>query len=441
MSYKTELKAHPHHVNGLYTGLSGLVVGTVAAYASTYWNIDPLHRTIGVLAATIITMFTLDLLVFRAASRSTTLSGKPVNDWNWKRIATKLLSLATVSAILSCVYFWATPEYARSFYDPFRGAILLTWPWLALIAPLYIAVVDRRQVEPEDAYVQLWPFLLRQAPLSPALKTFFLGWLVKGFFLPIMFVFLHYNLEEISASQLLGGLNSFSNFYDLMYDTFYMWDVLLAVVGYVLTLKLLNSEIRSVDATVSGWLVCLLCYPPFWSAIVWNYLNYDGDDLYWSSFTSHDPIIYTVWGSAILLLLVVYVLATTAFGTRFSNLTNRGIIVTGPFRWVKHPAYLSKNISWWLISVPFLSSGDWGLAARSCLLLACVNVIYLLRARTEERHLSQDPAYVEYSRWVEQNGLFARFRRLVAGTIRGAKATSSSRRRQNFSASLRPIGV
>ena len=65
------------------------------------------------------------------------------------------------------------------------------------------------------------------------------------------------------------------------------------------------------------------------------------------------PYLYTLWGSAILALVAIYVWATIAFGARFSNLTHRGIITAGPYRFTKHPAYLAKNLSWWLITLPF----------------------------------------------------------------------------------------
>jgi len=45
-------------------------------------------------------------------------------------------------------------------------------------------------------------------------------------------------------------------------------------------------------------------------------------------------------------------------------------------------------------------------AARQSLALAGVSLIYWLRARTEERHLSRDPVYVEYALWIEKNGIF-----------------------------------
>ncbi|CAN0310921.1 unnamed protein product, partial [Chrysoparadoxa australica] len=103
-------------------------------------------------------------------------------------------------------------------------------------------------------------------------------------------------------------------------------------------------------------------------------------------------------------LSAIYAWATLAFGLRFSNLTPRGIITSGPFRATKHPAYIAKNLSYWLIAVPFVAAGGWDDALRNSLLLLLVNVIYYVRARTEERHLALDRVYVEYALWIEQHG-------------------------------------
>jgi len=110
---------------------------------------------------------------------------------------------------------------------------------------------------------------------------------------------------------------------------------------------------------------------------------------------------------AILFLIGIYVWASIAFGIRFSNLTHRGILTNGPYRYTKHPAYISKNLSWWLISMPFLSAASPIEALRHSLLLIAVNTIYFFRARTEERHLSFDPTYVDYAKYIEVKGIFA----------------------------------
>jgi protein-S-isoprenylcysteine O-methyltransferase Ste14 len=74
---------------------------------------------------------------------------------------------------------------------------------------------------------------------------------------------------------------------------------------------------------------------------------------------------------------------------------------------VKHPAYLSKNLSWWMISVPFVACAGWWTAVQSCLMLGAANLIYYLRARTEERHLAADPAYRDYREFIASHGLWA----------------------------------
>ncbi|MBY4612490.1 hypothetical protein K6N12_01850 [Rhizobium sp. 18T] len=49
-------------------------------------------------------------------------------------------------------------------------------------------------------------------------------------------------------------------------------------------------------------------------------------------------------------------------------------------------------------------------------MLAIVSLIYLLRARAEERMLSEDPAYRDYAETVAANGLLAMAKRRLAPT-------------------------
>jgi steroid 5-alpha reductase family enzyme len=107
----------------------------------------------------------------------------------------------------------------------------------------------------------------------------------------------------------------------------------------------------------------------------------------------------------VIFLVLVYVLATIAFGVRFSNLTHRGILTNGPYRFTKHPAYVAKNSSWWLTATPFLAHDSVAQAIKRCLMLGLMNFMYFMRAKTEERHLSQDPTYVEYGLWMNEHGV------------------------------------
>ncbi|MBM1174814.1 methyltransferase family protein [Microvirga arabica] len=244
----------------------------------------------------------------------------------------------------------------------------------------------------------------------PLLRTFVAGWLVKGFFLPFMFDAAYHDVEWLLATDLREQLlASQYGWYELSYRMLFGLDVIWGGAGYLLTLRLFQTHVRSVDQSLDSWVVCLVCYTPFWPLISTSYLAYE-DGLYWGYWLADYPMVKTAWGGTILILLGIYCWATVSFGARFSNLTHRGILTNGPYRWSKHPAYLAKNLSWWLISMPFLSETSLAEAARLSILLLAVNAIYYWRAKTEERHLAHDPVYAEYMAWIAHHGLVAKLR-------------------------------
>ncbi len=397
---------------GPWTGIAGLAATLLAIAVLRDWQL-PLHlKTLAVIAAAGVSMAVVDLQFYGVNLNPTTgLAAAPVRPFDLARTVQKVLGFwLTVGAVAAL--YWLLPVYSEPFYAPFVQACFYCLPALLILAPLYIGYVDRLQLDPGDAYLDLARLLAGKRPDDWSVLTAHArGWAIKAFFLPLMFVFANASLAKLMAHA--SPTAGFEQLFSFGIDLLYLIDVLLAVVAYTLTLRLFDSHIRSADPTVAGWVVCLFCYPPFWGAIGAKYLAYDQDGVYWGHFFGGYPILYVLWGSAILALVTVYAWATMAFGLRFSNLTNRGIITNGPYRWVKHPAYLCKNLSYWLISVPFLTS-DWSVAVKSCLLLAGLNVVYWLRAVTEERHLAADPAYREYQAFIARDGLWARLRRLAA---------------------------
>ncbi len=135
-----------------------------------------------------------------------------------------------------------------------------------------------------------------------------------------------------------------------------------------------------------------------------QYVPYDATSF--GSWLAPHPNLRWAWAIVVLGLITIYVLATIAFGVRFSNLTHRGILTNGPYRYTKHPAYVSKNISWWMVSVPFLlTDGNPLSSIKRCIALGIINFMYFMRARTEERHLSRDPVYVAYAAWMNDHGV------------------------------------
>ena len=219
---------------------------------------------------------------------------------------------------------------------------------------------------------------------------------MKAIFWPLMVVWFQLQAHDLTKST--EAFLSFGRFfpygYSAIYHGLFVVDVLLFAVGYGVEHPWLRNEIRSVEPTLLGWLAALLCYPP----LVWltsNALGWFSSEL--PQFRS--PTFQVTAAVAMLLGVGVYAWATLALGLRASNLTNRGIVTTGPYRWIRHPAYVAKNLSWWIGATPlflkFACTDPWGLVP-VILGTAAWSGIYVLRAFTEERHLGSDPDYQAY---------------------------------------------
>lgn len=336
-----------------------------------------------------------------------------------KRVAIKLLGFYASLLMIGFFYFLYR-EYARSFYDNWWILLKYLVPGTCILAVPYIFILDKYLVVKEDANWHAGMFVLGKRAVvdREILKNHVLGWFVKGFFLPLMFTFLIQNMDYFQHNSVAVATwevfrGSTRNFYHGMVTLIFTIDLAYVSVGYLLTFRIFNSHIRTVEPTVLGWFVALICYQPFWKALSGSYMSYNNDNFNFDNLTASHPALMVAWGITILLLLVVYVWATVQFGIRFSNLTNRGIITSGPYKYCKHPAYVSKNLSWWLIAVPFISTEGFSEAVRNCLLLANVNLIYYLRARTEEAHLGKDPAYQAYLSHMKEHSLYSKLKRMV----------------------------
>ena len=334
-----------------------------------------------------------------------------------KRIAIKLLALYTIWSFIAFIY-WVFPEYRGSFYQSYWLILLPTLPGLIALSIPYFWFVDQRMENPEDSYYSFGLFLLGKKKFDkPVIIQLFLGWLVKLFFLPLMVVYLSGNINKFNDINTSWEFitQDFTHIYDHLWILLFTIDLAFVTIGYVLTLRLFDSHIRSTEPTALGWLSAIICYQPFFGTLSALYLAYNLDNYTWGNWLQGqgNDIGYMIWGSIILVLLLIYALSSVMFGIRFSNLTHRGIITNGPFRYSKHPAYLSKNLSWWMISIPFISqSGHFTEVIRACSMLILMNLVYYVRAKTEERHLMQDPVYQEYALWIDENGLISKIKRI-----------------------------
>ena len=306
-------------------------------------------------------------------------------------------------AILYCLARWYWDGGYRFAMDMFAAAA----PWLFILSIPYVIWLDRRMIEPRDGAYAFGQLVVGGAgrPDRGAVKNHLRSWLVKGFFLAFMLSIVPGNFADmihVGSAGIFAGPVELARF---LIALMFVVDVAFATVGYLLTMKPLDAHIRTAEPTMAGWVAALICYPPFVLMNNGGPLDYHSGTQDWSVWFAGHPVLLWVAGAVLVALTAIYAWATVAFGLRFSNLTHRGILTHGPYRWSKHPAYLSKNLFWWLSTLPFLvTNGSLTDMVRNTALLAVVSGVYYWRARTEEAHLSADPDYVAYAEWMERNG-------------------------------------
>jgi protein-S-isoprenylcysteine O-methyltransferase Ste14 len=387
------------------SGLLGLVVSTGLVVIFDPFSRDAVASVAVIIAATAAFVAVPDLLFQKVHLRPSSGLDFSLDSPSWSRTAIKLLGLlGSVSFIGG--FYWLLPEYDKEFYQPYFQLLALVWPYWAVLSVPYFYFIDRRMRDPADGYWHLGHLLLgrwRQVDRAILLQHG-LGWFIKGFFMPLMFGYLCRDLQTMWQAM-NEEFSLYLQWHNLSYMALYMVDVGLVCVGYVFSLRLLDSHLRAADQTLTGWIAALICYEPFWGFVRLGFLSSWGD-FNWAVLFADRPIMLTIWSIAILALTAIYVWATVMFGLRFSNLTHRGIITSGPYRFTKHPAYVAKNIAWWMIALPFMADVPIGTMIQNCLLLLGINLIYLLRAKTEERLLGSDPVYVDYARWIDAHGMF-----------------------------------
>lgn len=284
-------------------------------------------------------------------------------------------------------------EYFLDYY--FIACLVLLWPF-------YLVRETERPLS-EDKYAMLGKSILSTAGLfcgkrlywSSASRMALLTIIIKLFFCPLM---ISWAITGAIAVWKISDTLS----WNILSVSFYLTQIFLLIdtsifaFGYLVESNTLKSEIRSIEPTLLGWVVCLACYPPFNSFAFrpFEFIDFRVTSAYPAQIYVAASIVITVlWG--------IFAWASIALGFKASNLTNRGIVAKGPYRFTRHPAYTAKLLIWF---IQFLIFGQLTLG----LYIAFI-IVYGLRAWTEERHLARDPEYIAYRkqvRWKCLPGVF-----------------------------------
>ncbi|MEM9501804.1 MAG: DUF1295 domain-containing protein [Pseudomonadota bacterium] len=362
-------------------------------------------------------------------------------DWSLKRPVADILPISVVKigglwatwAIIGALYCLCRWYWSGQYLFAMDVLAFAIVPMVVLAVP-YVIWLDRFMVEPNDTTWHFGAMLIGREEWDPEqIKKHWRAWTIKAFFGAFMISILPGGFATIVEAQPAQIIDNPVEIGILLITLLFVIDVQIGTVGYLFTLRPLDAHIRSGNPFLGGWLAALLCYPPFVWGLIGNnnqILSYESNVSGWGHwFAGNEPMLW-IWAAWLVLLTLVYAWATVAFGIRFSNLTYRGVLTNGPYRYTRHPAYLSKNLYWWCSVMPFLvMSGSPVDAIRNTFFLVLVNAIYYWRARTEEAHLlAEDPKYREYYDWMEANGMItAPLARLNCWVMRRGNGTSRGR--------------
>jgi len=340
----------------------------------------------------------------------------------------KLLAL-TILAYGTPILLWSTIPFTKDQWGSFTSDFIFNYLFygkisysaigiifdIFIIYCFYLLFKKEENIESKRTYLictgisKIWNWvfvknLSENTGVSKEEKVSLLFYLVKLFFTPVMMGFLIGNMT--SVIQILPSIGNYYNsgnwqdfkntflavIFPAMFYSILLIDTTIFAFGYLFESKKLKNVVKSVEPTALGWLVAIMCYPPI-NTLTANIFGWYSSDF--SNFGNSNLDLIASFISIV--LFIIYVWASIALGFKASNLTNRGIVTKGPYKYVRHPAYISKNLSWWIMGIPFIINVGF-LAIFS---LSAWTFIYFLRALTEERHLSQDPDYLNYIKKVK----------------------------------------
>lgn len=324
-----------------------------------------------------------------------------------KNLSASLLLIAAIGALYAAVpyfqrYFSARTSFFGSVFSWWQVLLTATLVYSVLLLVFYLFEPVPRTSKSVHCLRALRRLAARpqaawRGELPADERLGLLSVLLKAFFIPLMVVWLfdHTGLMLGYGKELLEQWDSPDADGLALFNAAGFWfafrlilflDVFFFTLGYMIELPSLKNEIRSVDPTLMGWGVALACYPPFngMTAMIFG----GGLSAEFPQFSQ--PVVHVTANVLLLGLMALYTWASVALNFKASNLTHRGIVVHGPYRFIRHPAYVCKNLAWWIGLVPAL------IAAADVSFLSALavvgsmfgwSVIYYMRALTEEDHL------------------------------------------------------
>lgn len=287
-----------------------------------------------------------------------------------------LLGIVLVGGI---PYFIVTLRYKASriedFYDP---AIRI----LHIIKQLLLSLLHRR-----------YRGRARRVLRNRGNQKVLLNLIMRAYFLPVMVSQVYSGFSNSISYANSGGWSSLLGFMTWLAAMLWLADALCASVGYCLESRWTESRSRSIDMTSGGWLICLCCYAPL-NDVTGTLFPFAPSVV--TGQTTHmlfqSELFLITLKSVETFILAALVYSDLSLGPSGVNITLKKVQSSGPYGIVRHPATVCKLSFWWIQSIFYVGFWQWHLILGQLMW----NVIYVLRALTEERHLKQYPEYREY---------------------------------------------
>ena len=288
---------------------------------------------------------------------------------------------------------------------------ILSWYWLAGL-PYFCLTLIFKASRIEDYYdpairlihigKQVATRILQRKNLRSILFVFrkqynrkvLLILLVRAYFIPTLIIQVYGNLSNaIAITQ--RNYNDYDFVSLLFFVSAMLWlmDTINASLAYAIESRWLENRPRSIDMTVSGWLVCLSCYAPL------NSLT--GTVFPWAPSVATDnpadlvipslDLFYAVKITEVL-MLVAHIYTDVSLGSAVANITLRKLQTRGFYGIIRHPGTTLKLL-YFLLSAIFYQA-FWHVEFIFGYLAWAA--IYIMRALTEERHLKHHAVYRDY---------------------------------------------
>jgi hypothetical protein len=371
-------------------------------------SLSTLQLALAIIVAATVVMVALEWRHARIASTAV------LSRQFFKHAALSVLGIYVGFGVTLLAWFTIS-EYQNAYYVPFFQALPLFIVGTIVLGALAVFAAEYFLGGSAHGGYQLGLLLLgrRREVDWRIMRDDLMTWFVRGFFLPLNFSSTVLLIDAIRGRELslLSGPWYQSEFYIIV-----MMNMVIAAAvtpGYIFGWRLIRTHTTAVSYRAFDWMVTLACYLPFglaisrWISYVPNSPSPEWMDP-WVVHLESAPALMFLIGGIILCMQLIHLWGEAQFGLRSSNLSNRGIITTGAYRFTKHPVYVAKCVGWFFVWMPFVSGISLLDNLRLTVLFGATCALYLARALAEERLLSNDPVYVAYARWIDEHGIFRR---------------------------------